>query len=223
MDALRGGFGTGGNIIRARSMHKSVISGVDPNSPAVGQWGTRYPYASSTEELRDNVSMPGMQRHQLYDAPVPHSSTNSNIIGGGDDISPQSQRGYKSIKFGAEDTRHFYPSPGLPGIAHHDSVKKEEAEYPHVPDTAFSSQQMRLPVQSRLLLKANNPFEGPRFRANIARSTDDEGAEEVADDEEAEDRTIASPFQKVRSGTLPMWLDGQNEEKDQSNHIKFTF
>jgi magnesium transporter len=183
MDALRGGFGTVGSIIRARSMRKSIISGTGPSSPAVEEWRARHPYASGTEESGGNVFMPGMQRHQLYDAPVPRSSIVSNTTGGGgsDDISLRSQprRGHKSIKFGAEDTRHFYPSPGLPGTAHHDSVKKEEAGYPSATDAIFSSQQMKSPVQSRPLPKANDPFEDPRFRTDTAGSTDDEEAEEV--------------------------------------------
>src|SRR4051794_10029694 len=108
MDALRGGFGTVGSIIRARSMRKSVMSATGPNSPAIEQWRQRHPYASGTEESRSSVFMPGMQRHQLYDAPVPRDSiiTNATSTGGADDISLQSQprRGHKSIKFGDEDT-----------------------------------------------------------------------------------------------------------------------
>jgi hypothetical protein len=183
MDALRGGFGTVGSIIRARSMRKSVISGAGPASPAVEEWRARHPYASGTEESGGNVFMPGMQRHQLYDAPVPRNSVLSNTTGGAesDDISLRSQprRGNKSIKFGAEDTRHFYPSPGLPGTAHHDSVKKDAqgADY-SATGSVFSSQQMMSPTQARTLPKANDPFEDPRFRSDTAGSTDDE-AEEV--------------------------------------------
>lgn len=187
MDALRGGFGTVGSIIRARSMRKSMMSGTGPASPAVEQWRQRHPYASGGEEgSGGDVFMPGMQRHQLYDAPVPRDSILSNTTGGGgrDDISLQSapRRGHKSIKFGNEDTRHFYPSPGLPGEARHDSVRIESgAGYPSAStggDSVFAQQMLATSPEATRTMPRTDPFEDPRFRSEKAGSTDDE-AEEV--------------------------------------------
>lgn len=189
MDALRGGFGTVGSIIRARSMRKSIASGTGPASPAVEQWRQRHPYASGGDDSTNSgIFMPGVQRHQLYDAPVPRDSVLSNTTGGqGDEISLRSEprRGHKSIKFGNEETRHFYPSPGLPGEVRHDSVKvnsyAQDAAYPSAStgrDSVFSSQQMMSPEALRKQSRANDPFGDPGLRVDTAGSTDDE-AEEV--------------------------------------------
>ena len=180
MDALRGGFGTVGSIIRARSMRKSIISGVGPGSP-VDEWRQRRGYASGTEGSTNNL-FSGMQRHQLYDAPVPRDSVLSNTAGS-DDISLQSQprRGNKSIRFGNEDTRHYYPSPGMPGEVHHDSVKTgRDEDYPSATGSVFSAQQMMPPVGAKAP-QTRNPFEdpAPRTRTEAAGLMDDEEAEKV--------------------------------------------
>ncbi|KAG8758755.1 hypothetical protein FRC14_007470 [Serendipita sp. 396] len=127
MDALRGGFGTVGSIIRARSMRKSMIAGGPSSSPAVEEWRQRHTYTSGGEESATSANqfLSSMQRHQLYDAPVPRQST-LTMETQSDDISlGQPKRGHKSIKFGNEDTRHFYPTPGQPGTVHRDSVRTE--------------------------------------------------------------------------------------------------
>lgn len=191
MDALRGGFGTVGSIIRARSMRKSIISGTGATSPAVEEWRQRHPYASNATEdtPRDSTGFwSGMQRHQLYDKPVPgraQSTLSMGTQGSADDISLKSQpprRGHKSIKFGDQDTRHFYPQPGTPGDVRHDSVMKtdpyardfERDSYVSTTDTTAGGgssmlvgQQQSTPQQRaiRPLPNPKDPFEDPRFRA----------------------------------------------------------
>ncbi|KIM30183.1 hypothetical protein M408DRAFT_7736 [Serendipita vermifera MAFF 305830] len=190
MDALRGGFGSVGSIIRARSMRNSIASRTGPASPAVEQWRQRHPYASEGDEpTNSNIFMPGVQRHQLYDAPVPRGSATSINTGGSRDDSISSRgkprRVHKSIKFGNEDTRHFYPSLGLPGGVRHHSVKdnphQQDAAYPPTStggDSVLSPQHMMSPEALRKQSKASNSFGDPALRVDTAGSTDNE-VEEV--------------------------------------------
>ncbi|KAG8813099.1 hypothetical protein FRC17_001679 [Serendipita sp. 399] len=190
MDALRGGFGTVGSIIRARSMRKSIIAGGPSASPAVEQWRQRNTYTSGGEESANsaNTFLSNMQRHQLYDAPVPRQST-LTMETQSDDISlKQPKRGHKSIKFGSEDTRHFYPAPGLPGTVHRDSVKVDPYRDPYnTAETAgstFAAQQSMSPKAKGdprpLPHVTNDPFLDNRFRErNGSQSDDDDHPEEV--------------------------------------------
>ena len=113
MDALRGGFGTIGSIIRARSMRKSM-SGAPPGADAFRH---RHPYAAGADPEQhlsiDNL-MPGAQRHQLWDAPVPGPPTHES----GERISMQPR--HRSIRFGDEllesvgkEAEHPVQSPAL--------------------------------------------------------------------------------------------------------------
>lgn len=99
MDSLRGGFGTIGSIIRARTLRKMSMSGAPPGTEAFRQ---RHPYASAASpEQRRSASnlMPGVQRHQLWDAPVPVPRTPDSV----ERISMQSpRRDHRSIRFGDE-------------------------------------------------------------------------------------------------------------------------
>jgi hypothetical protein len=208
MDALRGGFGTVGSIIRARSMRKSIISGTGPASP-VEQWRQRHPYANSTAEEPPRDSTIFMQRHQLYDKPVPGRAQSSLSLGtqeSGDDISLKSQtpkRGHKSIKFGDQDTRHFYPQPGTPGEARHDWVIKGDPSardsardsYASTPDTTaggssrFAGEQPTPKSQKAIRPLPNpkvafDPFEDARFRGGSGGSAAelDRGADSASED-----------------------------------------
>jgi hypothetical protein len=183
IDALRGGFGTVGSIIRARSMRKSIASGTGPMSPAVEQWRLRHPYAAEEgNNSTGNIFMPDMKRHQLYDAPVPRQSTISTSTQGESATSAPGQSAkrqtHKSIKFGNEDTRHFYPSPGLPGEARHDSVKVAPYTQPMYAasdadgSSIFAGQQSSSPPQIRPLPQVNDPFQD-RLR-DRSGSTDSE-------------------------------------------------
>lgn len=196
MDALRGGFGTIGSIIRARSMRKSMMSGTGTASPAVEQWRQRHPYAGDQNESGGNIFMPDMQRHQLWDAPVPRDSVLSAGTGDPDNISLRSggggiRPGHKSIKFNTEDTRHFYPTPGTPGQARHESVKTGGSDIytPGAPTTGTGSTSGFIippigpPASSRPLPKPIDPFADTRFRSDTVGSGSDEdlgrAAEEV--------------------------------------------
>jgi hypothetical protein len=97
MDALRGGFGTIGSIIRARSARKMSMSSGPPGAEAFRH---RHSYASGTEQHRSAANlMPGVQRHQLWDAPVPSQPTTDSA----ERISMQPPRQHhRSIRFGDE-------------------------------------------------------------------------------------------------------------------------
>ena len=99
MDSLRGGFGTIGSIIRARSMRKMSMSSAPPGAEAFRQ---RHPYAAGVDpEQHRNIDrlMPGAQRHQLWDAPVP--GLRSPESGERISMEPPRQR-HRSIRFGDE-------------------------------------------------------------------------------------------------------------------------
>ncbi|PVG02431.1 DUF803-domain-containing protein [Serendipita vermifera] len=183
IDALRGGFGTVGSIIRARSMRKSIASGTGPMSPAVEQWRLRHPYAAEEgNSSAGNIFMPDMKRHQLYDAPVPRQSTISTSTAGDSSAPGQSakRQGHKSIKFGSEDTRHFYPSPGLPGEARHDSVKVTPYSQPTYSSSdvegqsVFAGQQSSSPPPIRPLPQVNDPFQDRLRDRSGSTDSDDE-------------------------------------------------
>ncbi|KAH9025486.1 magnesium transporter NIPA-domain-containing protein [Lactarius hengduanensis] len=110
IDALRGSFGTVGSIIRARSAHR--ISQASRNSAH----SSRFAASGSRLDVErgDSRRFPGaaaastdhygaMQRHQLFDPPVPR-------LGDPDSISMASHPSMRTpaIKFGEEDVVHSY-------------------------------------------------------------------------------------------------------------------
>jgi hypothetical protein len=109
IDALRGSFGAVGSIIRARSARR--VSQSTRNSVHSNRFGASSTHFDverngSRKPAAANVSHYGaMQRHQLYDSPVPHSDV-SDV----DSISMSSQPSSRkpAIKFGEEDVVHGY-------------------------------------------------------------------------------------------------------------------
>ncbi len=84
MDALRGSFGAVGSIIRARRMSQSSRVSYRTGRPpgAAAPFPPNQPYwpeggDSTPKTALDHLS--GVQRHQLYDAPVPHSNTGGSF------------------------------------------------------------------------------------------------------------------------------------------------
>ncbi|KAI0267045.1 magnesium transporter NIPA-domain-containing protein [Gloeopeniophorella convolvens] len=99
IDTLRGSFGTVGSIIRARSARRMSQS----SSP---RWQRRQA-AFGTAAGANLNHYGGMQRHQLFDPPVPHGDSGS---ADGDAISLSSQLSARkpTIKFGEQDVVHSY-------------------------------------------------------------------------------------------------------------------
>lgn len=127
MDALRGGFGTIGSIIRARSARKKSMSDGPPGSEAFRH---RHSYASGAERhLNAEHLMPGVQRHQLWDAPVPGSRPSDSV----ERISMQPPRQHhRSIRFGDEPVE-------VPGKEHESSIQSLNTPTAHVTNTALTS------------------------------------------------------------------------------------
>ncbi|KAI0301035.1 magnesium transporter NIPA-domain-containing protein [Multifurca ochricompacta] len=111
IDTLRGSFGTVGSIIRARSARR--ISQSSRGSVRSSRFGgssthidlergdSKRPSDASTVNLSDYSAM---QRHQLFDPPVPRLD-----VAESDSISLSSQSARKpTIKFGQEEVVHSY-------------------------------------------------------------------------------------------------------------------
>ncbi|VDC07560.1 unnamed protein product [Peniophora sp. CBMAI 1063] len=115
IDALRGSFGTFGSIIRARSARRmsqsSYASGDGPRRGTSSGFKPGLP-----AHPRDNLA--GMQRHQLFDNPVPRFDRRES-----DSISMQSQPSARkqTIKFDNEDIVHqYHRGAGPDGSAIHE-------------------------------------------------------------------------------------------------------
>ncbi|GJJ06670.1 hypothetical protein Clacol_000865 [Clathrus columnatus] len=115
MDALRGSFGAFGSIVRAKSVkHLSrSMSTMNQSGGGAGLPQRRH----GIHPRGDDVSP--IERHQLYDAPVPPRPDSTITTGGkSDNISISSTSVAMSsppprsstIKFGEEDVEHYYPS-----------------------------------------------------------------------------------------------------------------
>ncbi|KAF9810331.1 hypothetical protein IEO21_06990 [Rhodonia placenta] len=121
IDALRGGFGMVGSVIRARSAHRMSMS-----SRATGSIHSRYSVAppGSSDHLA------GMKRHQLWDAPVPgtplgvpdmEADAHSLASRPSDVGSPRPSTRKQTIKFDSQDVVHSYHLPGAgDGTATHE-------------------------------------------------------------------------------------------------------
>ncbi|CCM06109.1 uncharacterized protein FIBRA_08358 [Fibroporia radiculosa] len=116
IDALRGGFGMVGSVIRARSAHRMSMS-----SRATASARSRYSNAPSAYPGADPLA--GLKRHQLWDAPVPSVSELSVPDADADRYSmasqptmlgsPQPSARKQTIKFDSQDVVHSYSVPGF--------------------------------------------------------------------------------------------------------------
>ncbi|KAG6902501.1 hypothetical protein C0995_015693 [Termitomyces sp. Mi166 len=113
MDALRGSFGAVGSIIRARSARRmSQSSSRTANRRIRAVDSSAYdrdssqPWSHASNTLDEHPS--GLQRHQLYDAPMPISDINSTSSVHGSPIPGKRQM----IKFDSQDIVHQYDRPG---------------------------------------------------------------------------------------------------------------
>ncbi|KAJ6507436.1 magnesium transporter NIPA-domain-containing protein [Mycena vitilis] len=112
MDALRGSFGTVGSIIRARSARRMSQASLAGRPPGAGAPFDRNRQNSTNPRLGAN----GIQRHQLYDAPMPGMdletrSNRSDSMAGAPGVAKRT-----TIKFDSQDVVHQYhpTGPGTP-------------------------------------------------------------------------------------------------------------
>ena len=105
MDSIRGSFGGVGSIIRARSAKRMSMHSQTNSS-------FRSRYGRNVDSQFD-----GLQRHQLYDAPVPRLATGDSQLSAtfsSPTSSPLPPRS-STIKFDTEDLVHKYPTKGPAG------------------------------------------------------------------------------------------------------------
>lgn len=123
IDALRGSFGTVGSIIRARSARRfsqSTRNSVHSNRFAASNTRLDVERSESRKAAASSSNHYGaMQRHQLFDSPVPRSDASDT-----DSISMSSQPSSRkpAIKFGSEAVVHSYHR----GIAGKDDAATHE-------------------------------------------------------------------------------------------------
>ncbi|KAF9227120.1 DUF803-domain-containing protein [Gyrodon lividus] len=123
IDALRGSFGTVGSIIRARSARRmsqssragsSVRTGARGLGVGGGMVGNIDGVPFSAIQHTDR-GYDGLTRHQLYDAPMPSTSTRGKSQSTDREsvftASTQSPR-RTTVKFGSQDLVHSYAPPG---------------------------------------------------------------------------------------------------------------
>ena len=118
MDALRGSFGTVGSIIRARSVRRTSQSSHDtPRSVR-----PRHGFAGGTPDPQGGTMY--MERHQLYDNPMPRRHESSIGSDLGDPSFRSGTPRTPTVKFGNQDVAHYYHGPGVPAAARHEVVAR---------------------------------------------------------------------------------------------------
>ncbi|KAJ7249276.1 magnesium transporter NIPA-domain-containing protein [Mycena rebaudengoi] len=135
MDALRGSFGTVGSIIRARSARRLSQASSAGRPPGAGA-----PYD------RNRPTVSGLQRHQLYDAPMPGIDLEATRSQRSDSNATAPRPGVAkrtTIKFDAQDVVHQY-HPTSPGFPHRDEsaihMQRPALESPGMAPSALPDQ-----------------------------------------------------------------------------------
>jgi hypothetical protein len=106
IDALRGSFGAFGSIIRAKSARRMSMNS---RSSLRARHGP-VPSGGDTLEPGAPHAYPGMQRHQLYDAPMPEMLRAGSDTGSVHSATAAARN--PTIKFGSQDLVHTYEPPG---------------------------------------------------------------------------------------------------------------
>lgn len=156
-DSIRGSFGTVGSIIRARTIRKMSMGSARERSAdaELRSRGHRQNVDSADATPRVALDPPtshfgGLKRHQLYDAPVPSSSSPLEPPErlGRTEGSPS--RRLQTIKFGDRDVVHSYARVGVdddrsPVHEYRDSNVPLSNVSPFIPEDPFASM-TRLPT-----------------------------------------------------------------------------
>lgn len=122
MDALRGGFGAVGSIIRARSVSRRLSNA----SSLSNQWQTRSRATSSVHPMEQLPE--GIPRYSLSDNPMPEDASEriSMHTRGSSPNTPTRPRAKSTLKFDDQDLIHQYDRKGHGGGIHttraHDSL-----------------------------------------------------------------------------------------------------
>lgn len=147
IDALRGSFGTVGSIIRARSARRisqSTRNSIHSNRFAASNTRLDVERSDSRKTAASSSNhYGGMQRHQLFDTPVPRSDASDT-----DSISMSSQPSSRkpAIKFGSEAVVHSYHRDTA---GKDDSATHERRVAPHSSSPLASSPSLSPPENIR--------------------------------------------------------------------------
>ncbi|KAF8956664.1 magnesium transporter NIPA-domain-containing protein [Flammula alnicola] len=171
MDTLRGSFGTVGSIIRARTVRRMSQRSQNNSHLQMRPQGAAAPY-NPTASWMSAAGVPehpegfaGMQRHQLYDAPVPRDDTSSfRAPSVHSQLANVGKR--PTIKFDSQDVVHQYSRPGQPQSpathehrqAVHGSVLLQDG-YPPLPPLPAQRDTV---VSEGNLLEIDTPIQPPR-------------------------------------------------------------
>jgi len=122
VDSIRGSFGTLGSIIRARTVRKmSMSSSRDRSADAELRARISRGHRSDPDSVdaTPRVALDplaphfgGLKRHQLYDAPVPSSSSTLEPPGPSRYAEDSPSKRQQTIKFGNQDVVHSYARVG---------------------------------------------------------------------------------------------------------------
>ncbi|KAF7376683.1 DUF803-domain-containing protein [Mycena sanguinolenta] len=178
MDALRGSFGTVGSIIRARSARRLSQASTAGRPP-----GAAPPFDRTrpTNSTNPRLGTSNMQRHQLYDAPMPpsfddaRSNRSDSLTGPAPGIAKRT-----TIKFDSQDVVHQY-HPTNQGTPRRD----EAAIHMHRPalnSPGLPSSSQSLPAEEGYppRTRADSEPQGG-FPSDTARSSRDQLLEDLDD------------------------------------------
>lgn len=169
VDSIRGSFGAVGSIIRARTLRKmSMSSGRERSSDAELRARTSQNRQSNADSVDPTPHLSvdtsashygGLKRHQLYDRPVPLSSSSLDPPEGLGQIQSSPSKRIQTIKFGDRDVVHSYARVGVDDnrSAVHEyrdsNVNLSNVPPPFRPDDPFA----KLPVIPASPLSFSNP------------------------------------------------------------------
>ncbi|TDL17285.1 DUF803-domain-containing protein [Rickenella mellea] len=157
MDAIRGQFGPLGSIIRARSAKRMSQASTSATSRR-SRHGPAPPLPTTTHD--------GLQRHQLYDAPMPRG-TDDRVSVVSSNAPPTPLPKTPTIKFGNKDTVHTYhpTSSGSATAVHEQREVHHRLTSPLSSSTALPTVQESTPKPSSMYpedLEAEIEARGPR-------------------------------------------------------------
>lgn len=176
MDTLRGSFGTVGSIIRARSARRMSMSrgggggGSRPGSQSARPPGAMAPYDPprgpsylSTRSSANNEYYNGLQRHQLYDAPVPlgspsiHPDDVSSVHSADQTMQMMNKR--PTIKFDTKDVVHqYHPTGTTPGSTNDPgAIHGQRISSPNNPISRLNSDSYPPSLSMTAAVSAANP------------------------------------------------------------------
>jgi len=188
VDALRGGFGAFGSIIRARSARRASMASRASSNP----------YRARPPGAMDPLA--GMTRHQLYDPPVAIGREAADDISLRSQSQPSTKPGHsfvdmaspsprqQTIKFGEEQVTHLYPADrtkgGLAPTHMTTPVPEQRASFlyddPYSDDHAIDDSSLRTPGRKPGARKyPGTEEEEEEERVGLVRAAEQQGSHDA--------------------------------------------